>query len=201
MGKQKFPIKLFKIINDPNNNDIVRWSDDGKNIIIKIKNNRINLSKLLKTMPKAKSKFKPKSKSEPNPKSESISESNKDTNFNSVHKQLNLYGFSKKRDNNEDEIKFFLKDFYRGQKEEIIEDLKPKNLKKKLKEIKDNNNVEEKIDGYLNLIEDRKININNNLLNHVLKFLVERKEQRRNITQDIRNLKNFYENINSNDSG
>ena len=201
MAKQKFPIKLFKIINDPNNNDIVRWSDDGKNVIIKIKNNRINLSKLLKTMPKAKSKFKPKSKSEPNPKSESISESNKDTNFNSVHKQLNLYGFSKKRDNNEDEIKFFLKDFYRGQKEEIIEDLKPKNLKKRLKEIKDNNNVEEKIDGYLNLIEDRKININNNLLNHVLKFLVERKEQRRNITQDIRNLKNFYENINSNDSG
>ena len=199
MAKQKFPIKLFKIINDPNNNDIVRWSADGKNVIIKIKNNRINLSKLLKTMPKAKSKFKPKSKSEPNPKSESISESNKDTNFNSVHKQLNLYGFSKKRDNNEDEIKFFLKDFYRGQKEEIIEDLKPKNLKKRLKEIKDNNNVEEKIDGYLNLIEDRKININNNLLNHVLKFLVERKEQRRNITQDIRNLKIFYENINSND--
>ena len=181
MAKQKFPKILFKIINDPNNNNIVRWSDDGKNVIIK---NRKELSKLLNLK---NSKFKPKPKSEEDTK-----------NFDSVHKQLNLYGFRKKRDN---KVKFFLKDFYQGQKEEIIEDLKPKNLKKKLKEIKDNNNVEEKIDGYLNLIEDRKININNNLLNHVLKFLVERKEQRRNITQDIRNLKNFYENINSNDSG
>ena len=39
MAKQKFPIKLFKIINDPNNNDIVRWSDDGKNIIESIYQN------------------------------------------------------------------------------------------------------------------------------------------------------------------
>ena len=197
MGKKKFPADLFNIINNRKYNHIICWSDDGKNIIIK---DKLQLTKILDSM-KAKSKSESKSESdsetesESGSKSESISKAKGDIkSFSKVHRQLNKYGFHKEISDNKEEDKFSLEGFYRGQDEKKIEQLRHKDINQILQEIKNCNNVEEKIDNYLVRLEDSKNKINQDLLHDILEFLVERKEQRKNTSEEIQKLKKLYEN-------
>ena len=169
--KEKFILKLFKIINNSEYNSIICWDPDGKKIIIKDKN---KLTKLIQ--------------SEENTKG-----------FYSVHRQLNLYGFHKESIYKNEDI-FRSEKFFKNQDIREIRKIKPKNVKQQLEEINNNDNVGDKIDGYLNLIQEIKNIINQNVLNDTLKFLVKRKEQRKNLNEEIQNLKTLCDKINSNSS-
>ena len=211
MGKRKFPLRLFNLLNNDKYNSVITWSEDGKKIIIK---NKAKLVKLLQTEFKSESKSgsESESKSEskscsqsesdsgftseskPETKSESISESKKKyISFESVIRQLNKYGFSK--DNSKEDI-YSLENFEKDQKETFIENIKPKDIKKLLAEIKENKNNEEKIDFYIEELNNSKNKINPNLLKDILEFLVERHEQRKKISKDIQELKQFYGKLN-----
>ena len=183
MGKEKFPIKLFKLLNNEKYNSVITWSVDGKKIIIK---DKAKLTKLLHSEFKSKSKSCSHSESESEFTSES--KSKPETKSESVIRQLNKYGFRK--DNSKEDI-YFLKNFEKN-KEKEIKQIKPKDIKKSLAEIKENKNDEEKIGEYIHLLGESKNNINPNLLKDILEFLLERHEQRKKISKDIQELKKFY---------
>ena len=159
---ERFPLKLFNKINDENNNSIICWSEDGKNVVIKDK---------IKVLPLLKSK---------SPKA--------------FHRQLNFYGFKKlvSTGNNPSDV-YYLKDFYKGQDVKIIETIKKKDLKKILEEIKNNKNIEDRIDSYIGILNKSKNNINKHLLGDVLSFLVERKKRKKEMFQEIKELKLSYD--------
>jgi len=188
MGKEKFPIKLFKLLNNEKYNSVITWSADGKKIIIK---DKAKLTKLLHSEFKSKSKSCSHSESESEFTSES--KSKPETKSESVIRQLNKYGFRK--DNSKEDI-YFLKNFEKN-KEKEIKQIKPKDIKKSLAEIKENKNDEEKIGEYIHLLGESKNNINPNLLKDILEFLLERHEQRKKISKDIQELKEFYGKIKS----
>ena len=188
MGKEKFPIKLFKLLNNEKYNSVITWSVDGKKIIIK---DKAKLTKLLHSEFKSKSKSCSHSESESEFTSES--KSKPETKSESVIRQLNKYGFRK--ENSKEDI-YFLKNFEKNKKEEIKQ-IKPKDIKKSLAEIKENKNDEEKIGEYIHLLGESKNNINPNLLKDILEFLLERHEQRKKISKDIQELKKFYGKIKS----
>ena len=188
MGKEKFPIKLFKLLNNEKYNSVITWSADGKKIIIK---DKAKLTKLLHSEFKSKSKSCSHSESESEFTSES--KSKPETKSESVIRQLNKYGFRK--DNSKEDI-YFLKNFEKN-KEKEIKQIKPKDIKKSLAEIKENKNDEEKIGEYIHLLGESKNNINPNLLKDILEFLLERHEQRKKISKDIQELKKFYGKIKS----
>ena len=188
MGKEKFPIKLFQLLNNEKYNSVITWSADGKKIIIK---DKAKLTKLLHSEFKSKSKSCSHSESESEFTSES--KSKPETKSESVIRQLNKYGFRK--DNSKEDI-YFLKNFEKN-KEKEIKQIKPKDIKKSLAEIKENKNDEEKIGEYIHLLGESKNNINPNLLKDILEFLLERHEQRKKISKDIQELKKFYGKIKS----
>ena len=189
MGKEKFPIKLFQLLNNEKYNSVITWSADGKKIIIK---DKAKLTKLLHSEFKSKSKSCSHSESESEFTSES--KSKPETKSESVIRQLNKYGFSK--DNSKEDI-YSLENFEKGQEETFIENIKPKDIKKSLAEIKENKNDEEKIGEYIHLLGESKNNINPNLLKDILEFLLERHEQKKKISKDIQELKKFYGKIKS----
>ena len=117
----------------------------------------------------------------------------KSKSYKTFHRQLNLYGFKKlpSIENNTSEI-YHLKDFNKFKTSEEINKIKKIDLKNILNEIKNSKNIEDKIDSYINIIEQSKNNINNNLLSDVLSFLVERKKQKEVTLQEINALKKFY---------
>ena len=190
MGKEKFPIKLFKLLNNEKYNSVITWSADGKKIIIK---DKAKLTKLLHSEFKSKSKSKSCSHSESESEFTSESKSYPETKSESVIRQLNKYGFRK--DNSKEDI-YFLENFEKN-KEKEIKQIKPKDIKKSLAEIKENKNDDEKIGEYIHLLGESKNNINPNLLKDILEFLLERHEQRKKISKDIQELKKFYGKIKS----
>ena len=190
MGKEKFPIKLFQLLNNEKYNSVITWSADGKKIIIK---DKAKLTKLLHSEFKSKSKSKSCSHSESESEFTSESKSYPETKSESVIRQLNKYGFRK--DNSKEDI-YFLENFEKN-KEKEIKQIKPKDIKKSLAEIKENKNDEEKIGEYIHLLGESKNNINPNLLKDILEFLLERHEQRKKISKDIQELKKFYGKIKS----
>ena len=211
MGKRKFPLRLFRLLNNEKYNSVITWTEDGKKIIIK---NKAKLVKLLQTEFKSESKSGSESESKSESKSCSQSESDsgftseskletksesiykskkKSISFESVIRQLNKYGFSK--DNSKEDI-YSLENFEKGQEETSIENIKPKDIKKLLAEKKENKNNEEKIDFYIEELKNSKNKINPNLLKDILDFLVERHEQRKKKSKDIQELKQFYGKLN-----
>ena len=113
-------------------------------------------------------------------------------------RQLNNYEFRKEISINKNEDIYSLNNFNREQSEEEINKLQPKDIEKILEEIEKNTNLEEKIQNYIDLLRESKNIINNSLLNHILKFLVDRHEKKKKIAEDIEGLKKFYSKINSN---
>ena len=178
MGKRKkFPVKLFEAINNKDNSSIISWSEDGTRIIIKDKDKLAKLTRdarSSKSGSEADSNSVPLSESESELKSisESDNESESECKAKGVSKkkaeskkvkafirQLNKYGFqkhiSRKRENMSYAIYSF-KDFYKNQSEEKIKAMKPVDIKQILQQIKENKNVEEKFQNYIELLNNSK---------------------------------------------
>ena len=120
--------------------------------------------------------------------------------YDAFHRQLNLYGFEKIASiKNNTYDKFYLENFNNTKTSDEINKIEKKNINNNLVEIKNNENIENKIDSYIKLIEQSKNNINDNLLSNVLSFLVERKKKREVMVQEIDKLKKFYDKISGND--
>ena len=101
LAEHTFPGKLWGLVNNPRNSDIIKWTDDGQGIEIMDNGKFINF-----LLQDRKNKvFKTK-------------------NFASFVRQLNLYGFRKVParnksgfQNNTERSVFFHKNFKRGRKE------------------------------------------------------------------------------------
>ena len=150
--------KLFNILEDPNNNQIIHWNEDGTRVII---SDPIKFT--LNILPK----------------------NFNHTNYSSFVRQLNLYGFSKKSNiYNSTEEQFFNENF--KSKKDIKEIKNIKRIKKSniiLDRIKKENSDEKKIEDFKKLIESGNINIKSNI--KILKFLIEKVEEKNNCDEKI----------------
>ena len=174
-----FPEKLFKILQNKNNKSLIHWDKEGK--IIEIEN-EFKFSK-------HKEKFF------------------KGQNYDSFIRQLNLYGFEKLINiKNSDKERFILDNFTKNASLDDIRKIKRKKTNKKI-EIKviDNNTKEnnEKINEILNQIEkekddyviiqkyksiinDESINLNNNFIINIMKYITTKKEELKEKTNKIK---------------
>ena len=151
--------KLFNILEDTNNNQIIHWNEDGTKVII---SDPIKFT--LNILPK---NFNHK-------------------NYSSFVRQLNLYGFSKKSNiYNSTEEQFVNENFKRNKDIKEIKNIK--RIEKSiiiLDRIKKENSDEKKIEDFQILIESGNINIKSNI--QFLEFLIEKAEEKNNFDEKIR---------------
>ena len=168
--KSSFLLKLRTILNEPGNEEYIKWSEDGKFFILYCKNINTFADNILPQY------FKHR-------------------NFNSFHRQLNLYNFRTIPNDNQDEIHFIHAKFKKGITDDEIKNIKPikkkpikrtKSLKKIKKKNKKLNSFQEKVEENVfenidNLDEDTKIqkikeNIQklNNPHKMIFNFLIEK---------------------------
>jgi len=171
--KSSFLLKLRTILNEPENEEYIKWSKDGKFFIINCENLNAFADNILPQY------FKHR-------------------NFNSFHRQLNLYNFRTIPNDNQDEIHFIHDKFKKGITDEEIKTIK-KN--KKIKKIKKNNKklnsvqVEEnEYENIDNLDEDTKIqkikeNIQklNNPHKMIFNFLIEKLKNQEYLIEKFKN--------------
>ena len=117
--KSSFLLKLRTILNEPKNEEYIKWSKDGKFLIINCENLNAFAENILPQY------FKHR-------------------NFNSFHRQLNLYNFRTIPNDNQNEIHFMHDKFKKGITDEEIKNIKPIKKKpikrtKNLKKIKKKN--------------------------------------------------------------
>jgi len=168
-----FPEKLFKILQDENNKQLIHWDKEGKVVEIE---NEFKFSKILE-------------------------ENFKHSNYDSFIRQLNLYGFEKLTNlEQSDKELFTLENFTKNSNEEDIREIKRKkkdsnNIKTKQTEerekIEENNKkIDEflieikkeeddliKIEKYKSIINDDKIYINNKLITNILEYINDKKKE------------------------
>ena len=168
-----FPEKLFKILQDENNKQLIHWDKEGKVVEIE---NEFKFSKILE-------------------------ENFKHSNYDSFIRQLNLYGFEKLTNlEQSDKELFTLENFTKNSNEENIREIKRKkkdsnNIKTKqteerekieennkkidefLKEIKKEEDDLIKIEKYKSIINDDKIYINNKLITNILEYINDKKKE------------------------
>ena len=144
--KSSFLLKLRTILNKPENEKYIKWSKDGTFFILYCKNLNAFAENILP-------------------------QHFKHHNFNSFHRQLNLYNFRGIPNDNQDEIHFIHDKFKKGIKNEEIKNIKPikrqikpKRIKpiKKIKKKKKLNSFQEKVEkneyeNINNLDEDTKM--------------------------------------------
>jgi len=181
--KSSFLLKLRSILNEPENEEYIKWSKDGKFFILYCKNINTFADNILPQY------FKHR-------------------NFNSFHRQLNLYNFRTIPNDNQDEIHFIHAKFKKGITDDEIKNIKPikkkpikrtKNLKKiknknknkKLNSVQVEENEYENID---NLDEDTKIqkikeNIQklNNPYKMIFNFLLEKIKSQGFLIEKLKN--------------
>jgi hypothetical protein len=173
--KSSFLLKLRTILNEPENEEYIKWSKDGKFFIINCENLNAFADNILPQY------FKHR-------------------NYNSFHRQLNLYNFRTIPNDNQDEIHFIHDKFKKGITDEEIKTIK-KN--KKIKKIKKNNkklnSVQEKVEeneyeNIDNLDEDTKIqkieeNIQklNNPHKMIFNFLIEKLKNQDYLIEKFKN--------------
>ena len=98
--KSSFLLKLRTILNEPKNEEYIKWSKDGKFFILDCKNINAFADNILPQY------FKHR-------------------NFNSFHRQLNLYNFRIIPNDNQDEIHFIHAKFKKGISDDEIKNIKP----------------------------------------------------------------------------
>ena len=181
--KSSFLLKLRTILNEPENEEYIKWSKDGKFFIINCENLNAFADNILPQY------FK-------------------HHNFNSFHRQLNLYNFRIIPNDNQDEIHFIHAKFKKGISDDEIKNIKPikkkpikrtKNLKKIKKKNKKLNLVQEKVEeneyeNIDNLDEDTKIqkikeNIQklNNPYKMIFNFLLEKIKSQGFLIEKLKN--------------
>ena len=173
--KSSFLLKLRTILNEPENEEYIKWSKDGKFFIINCENLNAFADNILPQY------FKHR-------------------NYNSFHRQLNLYNFRIIPNDNQNEIHFIHAKFKKGITDEEIKTIK-KN--KKIKKIKKNNkklnSFQEKVEeneyeNIDNLDEDTKIqkieeNIQklNNPHKMIFNFLIEKLKNQDYLIEKFKN--------------
>lgn len=155
-----FLFKLYDILNDNENNDIIHWSSDDQSIIIANVNMLCN-----KVLPKYY----------------------KHTNYSSFVRQLNIYGFNKRKDvqkNKECECYIHEKFNKNISKQQIMEITKQnKRIKIFSKLIK---NQENKFDDNKDLI----INDKDDLFKYLINKVMDNKKYLNGLKNDVSNLRN-----------
>ena len=169
--KSSFLLKLRTILNEPGNEEYIKWSEDGKFFILYCQNINTFADNILPQY------FKHR-------------------NYNSFHRQLNLYNFRTIPNDNQNEIHFMHDKFKKWITDEEIKKIK-KN--KKIKKIKNKklNSVQVKKNEYEdidNLDEDTKIqkikeNIQklNNPYKMIFNFLLEKIKSQGFLIEKLKN--------------
>ena len=186
--KSSFLLKLRTILNEPENEEYIKWSKDGKFFIINCENLNAFADKILPQY------FKHR-------------------NYNSFHRQLNLYNFRTIPNDNQDEIHFIHDKFKKGITDEEIKTIK-KN--KKIKKIKKNNkklnSFQEKVEeneyeNIDNLDEDTKIqkieeNIQklNNPHKMIFNFLIEKLKNQEYLIEKFKNEDYLFNELSANNT-
>ena len=186
--KSSFLLKLRAILNEPNNSQYIKWSKDGKFFIINCENLNAFADNILPQY------FKHR-------------------NYNSFHRQLNLYNFRTIPNDNQNEIHFIHDKFKKGITDEEIKTIK-KN--KKIKKIKKNNKklnpVQEKVEeneyeNIDNLDEDTKIqkieeNIQklNNPHKMIFNFLIEKLKNQDYLIEKFKNEDYLFNELSANNT-
>ena len=178
--KSSFLLKLRTILNEPENEEYIKWSKDGKFFIINCENLNAFADNILPQY------FKHR-------------------NFNSFHRQLNLYNFRTIPNDNQNEIHFIHDKFKKGITDEEIKTIKKnKKIKKIKKKNKKLNLVQEKVEeneyeNIDNLDEDTKIqkikeNIQklNNPYKMIFNFLFEKIKSQGLLIDKLKNHKKQY---------
>ena len=178
--------KLFNLLEDTENNQIIHWNEDGTKVVI---SDPIKFT--IKIIP---NHFKHK-------------------NYSSFVRQLNLYGFNKEGNiYNSAEEQFVNENFKKDKDIEDIKKIKRKDLsypskeklsEKKIKEqiiildsIKKEKSDEKKIEGFKKLIENGNINIKSNI--QFLEFLIGKVEEKNIFDEKIRKEISRIKNKNNN---
>ena len=184
--KSSFLLKLRTILNEPGNEEYIKWNEDGKFFILYCQNINTFADNILPQY------FMHR-------------------NFNSFHRQLNLYNFRTTPNDNQDEIHFIHAKFKKGISDDEIKNIKPikkkpikrtKNLKKIKKKNKKLNSVqveENEFENIDNLDEDTKIqkikeNIQklNNPHKMIFNFLFEKIKSQGLLIDKLKNHKKQY---------
>ena len=183
--------KLFNLLEDTENNQIIHWNEDGTKVVIS--------DPIKFTINIIPNHFKHK-------------------NYSSFVRQLNLYGFSKEGNiYNSAEEQFVNENFKKDKDIGDIKKIKRKDLsypskeklsEKKIKEqiiildsIQKEKNDEKKIEGFKKLIENGNINIKSNI--QFLEFLIGKVEEKNifdeKIRKEISRIKNKNNNLEKED--
>ena len=164
-----FLLKLYQILETPEYKDIIHWSDNGKSFIVQ------NLHDFTENI---------------------LPKYYKHNNYSSFVRQLNMYDFHKKR-NNQNEHIFQHKNFIRGEKD-LIKTIKRKNKKElinnkndKIRPFKTHEvSNEQALIGYCNGSLGKKVTKNSleKALNYLIKSVNENTDKQRNLEEKVEKL-------------